>query len=75
MKTSKKPAVKKAVKITEPKKVKTAAKAKTSLLNVSSELSKIGEAYTEAINGKLKFSKVKEMLKKLHREVKKSSKK
>lgn len=44
-------------------------------INVSIELSKIGAAYTAAINGKMKFSEVKEMLKKLHKQVKKSSKK
>jgi len=52
--------------------VKTEAK---SNVNVTSELSKIGAAYTAAINGKMKFSEVKEMFKKLHKEVKKSSKK
>lgn len=42
--------------------------------NVSIELSKIGAAYNEAIDGKIKFGQVKEMLKKLHKEAKKSKK-
>ena len=76
--TKKKPAVKKtpvkkaAVKTT--KKSDTAKKIE-SQLNVLSELSKIGDAYTEAINGKRKFSEVKEMFKKLHKQVKRSTKK
>jgi hypothetical protein len=88
--TTKKPAVKKVTTTkvettTAPKaEVKAPAKApvkapvKTeakSNVNVTSELSKIGAAYTAAINGKMKFSEVKEMFKKLHKEVKKSSKK
>lgn len=84
--TAKKPAVKKAVKATstkkvEPKKAEPKKTAKSEVkkireqLNVLSELSKIGDAYTAAINGKMKFSEVKEMFRKLHKEVKKSSSK
>lgn len=82
--TNKKTAVKKeTTKIEEPKKVVVKSESKPSVkspvssksLFVSVELSKIGAAYTAAINGKMKFSEVKEMFKKLHREVKKSSKK
>ena len=73
---TKKPAVKKApvrkaVKSTK----KTETKKIASQLNVLSELTKIGDAYTEAINGKRKFSEVKEMFKKLHKQVKRSTKK
>lgn len=87
MSTTKKQPAKKATTKINPKtgtitvekaETKTVAKApvkKESNLNVISELSKIGAAYTAALNGKMKFSEVKEMFKKLHKEVKKSSKK
>jgi hypothetical protein len=39
------------------------------------KISNIETAYIAAISGKMKFSKVKEMFKKLHREVKSSTKK
>jgi len=60
--TTKKPVVKKAPVI------------KKSQLNMSIELKKIADAYTKAINGKIKFSEVKEMFKRLHKEVKKNTK-
>lgn len=44
-------------------------------LKMISEMAKITDAFGSAIDGKVKFSKVKEMFKKLHKEVKKSSKK
>lgn len=70
MKTgTKKPAVIKAT-TTEKKSVKETVKTNA----INTELSKIEAAYKQAINGKIKFSEVKEMFKKLHREVKKSSK-
>jgi len=73
---TKKPAVKKApVKKAVKSTKKTETKKIASQLNVLSELTKIGDAYTEAINGKRKFSEVKEMFKKLHKQVKRSSKK
>jgi len=78
-KTETKPAVKATVKTevkTETKKpvVKKAPVIKKSQLNMSIELKKIADAYTKAINGKIKFSEVKEMFKKLHKEVKKNTK-
>lgn len=73
---TKKPAVKKApVKKAVKSTKKTETKKIASQLNVLSELTKIGDAYTEAINGKRKFSEVKEMFKKLHKQVKRSTKK
>lgn len=83
MKTTKKPAVK-AVKKSEPTKAKKETSKKndakiekkiSSQLNMLAELTKIADAYGAAIDGKIKFGKVKEMFKKLHKEVKKSSKK
>lgn len=81
--TSKKPVVKKVTTKVETKntpkaevkEVKSPVKKEVKTLNVSSELSKIGAAYMAALNGKMKFSEVKDMFKKLHKEVKKSSKK
>lgn len=71
----KKEEVKSPVKAPVKASVKSVKKEAKPNLNVGSELSKIGAAYAAAINGKMKFSKVKEMFKKLHKEVKKSSKK
>ena len=56
------------------KKMTQVSKKITKTINVSTELSKIGDAYTEALSGKLKFSEVKEMFRKLHKEMKKSKK-
>jgi hypothetical protein len=69
--------VKKApVKKTTPKPEKTIKVSHISLPDmITSELSKLNTAYTEAMNGKLKFSEVKEMFKKLHKDVKNFSKK
>ncbi len=71
---SKKPAVKKTTTKVAPK-VKAVKAVKKNTINVGSELSKISDAYTSAISGKIKFSEVKEMFIKLHKEVKKSTKK
>lgn len=67
-------AVEKAVKTTKVAKpmVKKSPIIKESGINVNSELKKISEAYSKAIDGVIKFSEVKEMFKKLHKEVKKS---
>ena len=73
MTTSKKP-IKKVLDKVNQKKVKS-VKPIAKQVNLTTELSKIGSAYVEAITGKIKFSKVKEMLKKLHKDVKKSAKK
>ena len=43
--------------------------------NVHDRISKLEMAYMEALNGKIKFGEVKTMFKKIHREIKSSSKK
>jgi endonuclease V-like protein UPF0215 family len=75
-KKTKKPVVKKNQAKTETKTTKASQSKvkKTKVrLNVLSELNKIAEAYGQAIDGKIKFRKVKEMFIKLHKDLKKTS--
>lgn len=86
-KTTKKPAVKKTQAKTETKNPVTKTESKTTTkvnqtevkktktqLTMLSELNRIAEAYSQAIDGKIKFRKVKEMFIKLHKDLKKTSK-
>lgn len=71
---TKKPSVKTEVKKTTTKVDKTEIKKSKAQLSMLSELTRIAEAYSQAIDGKIKFRKVKEMFIKLHKDLKKTSK-
>ena len=72
MKNTEKTVTKTEVKTETKPVIKKAPVIKESQLNMSIEIKKIADAYTKAIKGKIKFSEVKEMFKKLHKEVKKN---
>jgi len=74
--TTKKPTVKKVTKKVESKTEATPKKEeKTINKSLRAKMTNLETAYLAAISGKMKFSEVKEMFRKLHKEVKSSTKK
>ncbi len=75
--TTKKPTVKKVTKKVESKTETTPKKEEKTSINKSlrAKMTNLETAYLAAISGKMKFSEVKEMFRKLHKEVKSSTKK
>jgi hypothetical protein len=70
----KKPAVKKTKVVNELPKEVTSKEISNPENEIQSKMSKLGNAYLEALNGKLKFGKIKDLFKKFHKEIKKTKK-
>ena len=77
-KKTKKPAVKATTKKVKPETKKTTEKVETkvdSTETLKSNITKLESAYVEAISGKMKFAQVKDIFKKIHKEIKQSNRK
>ncbi len=77
-KKTKKPAVKATTKKVKPETKKTTEKVETKVDSTETlkyNITKLESAYVEAISGKMKFAQVKDIFKKIHKEIKQSNRK
>jgi hypothetical protein len=71
MKADKKAPVKKAKVVVKQKKAKT----NTKVTEIETKMNKLESAYISAVDGQIKFSKIKEIFREIHKEIKNSVKK